>query len=404
MYASTPQARIDEESYPGVLANIMGSSSSSDSSSSPSTSDSDNSSSSNNTVRRIRKVMRKGRRRRKSSSSSTTMTPAPRNDVTEKQVNQNGTILERQASAAERIFSQDHGLASGDEADIDSGRAKAKKSHRAKAVNFQNVEGAAEPDPKSGKRKHKKRRHHHQTNEKRGSISTAGEARSIDEKISSLSQPVPSGPEVSSDQRPSHSPRPPFSILNLSLRPVMPKPFSSMGQSPARDPPLIVPIPPASLARAPYGIRRATSLPDRLNQQIGTVLPSSGPPLPYVTPVNVSHLSLDSKDNEAGKKNISKKTAVVLLLVSTGLVALCAEFLVDSIGALVRDTGVNPAFVGLIILPIVGNAAEHVTAVTVAAKNKMDLAIGVALGSSIQIGGLSKCLMASHSQKTLNHS
>lgn len=41
---------------------------------------------------------------------------------------------------------------------------------------------------------------------------------------------------------------------------------------------------------------------------------------------------------------------------------------------------------GLIILPIVGNAAEFITAVTVAAKNKMDLAIAVAVGSSIQIG------------------
>jgi calcium/proton exchanger cax len=40
----------------------------------------------------------------------------------------------------------------------------------------------------------------------------------------------------------------------------------------------------------------------------------------------------------------------------------------------------------LIILPIVGNAAEHVTAVTVATKNKMDLSIGVSVGSSIQIG------------------
>lgn len=42
-------------------------------------------------------------------------------------------------------------------------------------------------------------------------------------------------------------------------------------------------------------------------------------------------------------------------------------------------------FIGLILLPIVGNAAEHVTAVSVAMKNKMDLAIGVAIGSSMQI-------------------
>lgn len=47
--------------------------------------------------------------------------------------------------------------------------------------------------------------------------------------------------------------------------------------------------------------------------------------------------------------------------------------------------GISKTFVGLILLPIVGNAAEHATAVTVAVKDKMDLAIGVAVGSSMQI-------------------
>jgi len=51
----------------------------------------------------------------------------------------------------------------------------------------------------------------------------------------------------------------------------------------------------------------------------------------------------------------------------------------------ILNSPLSEAFIGLIILPIVGNAAEHVTAVTVAAKNKLDLALGVALGSSIQI-------------------
>jgi len=46
---------------------------------------------------------------------------------------------------------------------------------------------------------------------------------------------------------------------------------------------------------------------------------------------------------------------------------------------------IGKTFVGLILLPIVGNAAEHATAVTVACKDKMDLAIGVAVGSSMQI-------------------
>lgn len=85
------------------------------------------------------------------------------------------------------------------------------------------------------------------------------------------------------------------------------------------------------------------------------------------------------------KSQISRTSAVILLVISTFLVALCAEFLVSSIDHLVSNTPISEAFIGLIILPIVGNAAEHVTAVTVAARNKMDLAIGVAVGSSIQI-------------------
>jgi Ca2+:H+ antiporter len=61
------------------------------------------------------------------------------------------------------------------------------------------------------------------------------------------------------------------------------------------------------------------------------------------------------------------------------------EFQVDSIGALTTRGHISETFVGLILLPIVGNAAEHATAVTVAVKDKMDLAIGVAVGSSMQI-------------------
>ena len=82
---------------------------------------------------------------------------------------------------------------------------------------------------------------------------------------------------------------------------------------------------------------------------------------------------------------LSTVASVVLLLISTGLVALCAEFVVDSIEEVVEGGALRETFIGLIILPVVGNAAEHVTAITVAMKNKMDLAIGVAVGSSIQI-------------------
>jgi len=77
--------------------------------------------------------------------------------------------------------------------------------------------------------------------------------------------------------------------------------------------------------------------------------------------------------------------AAGVLIVVTIAVAVCAEYLVDSIDALVERVPISKTFVGLILLPIVGNAAEHVTAVVVAVKNKMDLAMGVAIGSSMQI-------------------
>lgn len=82
---------------------------------------------------------------------------------------------------------------------------------------------------------------------------------------------------------------------------------------------------------------------------------------------------------------LSKWVAMLTLAISTALVALCAEYMVDSINAITESGSVSRTFVGLILLPIVGNAAEHATAVTVACKDKMDLAIGVAVGSSMQI-------------------
>jgi Ca2+:H+ antiporter len=77
--------------------------------------------------------------------------------------------------------------------------------------------------------------------------------------------------------------------------------------------------------------------------------------------------------------------ASAVLVLTTLAVAVCAEYLVGSIDALVATVHVSKTFVGLVLLPIVGNAAEHVTAIVVALKDKMDLAMGVAIGSSMQI-------------------
>jgi Ca2+:H+ antiporter len=88
---------------------------------------------------------------------------------------------------------------------------------------------------------------------------------------------------------------------------------------------------------------------------------------------------------EEEERLLNPVAATVALIIVTILVAICADYLVGSIDSIVEKTGMSKTFIGLVLIPIVGNAAEHVTAVVVAYKDKMDLAIGVAIGSSLQI-------------------
>ena len=74
-----------------------------------------------------------------------------------------------------------------------------------------------------------------------------------------------------------------------------------------------------------------------------------------------------------------------VLLAATIFVAIESELLVDTLEPATSRLGLTQLFTGVILLPIIGNAAEHATAVTVAMKNKMDLSVSVAVGSSLQI-------------------
>jgi Ca2+:H+ antiporter len=76
---------------------------------------------------------------------------------------------------------------------------------------------------------------------------------------------------------------------------------------------------------------------------------------------------------------------ITVLLVATLLVAIESELLVGSLEVATEKLGLTELFTGVILLPIIGNAAEHTTAVVVAIKNKMDLSVSVAVGSSLQI-------------------
>lgn len=82
----------------------------------------------------------------------------------------------------------------------------------------------------------------------------------------------------------------------------------------------------------------------------------------------------------------AKVACVAVLVVSSLLMSACGEFLVSTIDQVTHESGVlSKPFIGLVILPIVGNIAEYVTVVTVGVRGKLDLAIAVAVGSSIQI-------------------
>src|SRR5215203_3598456 len=79
------------------------------------------------------------------------------------------------------------------------------------------------------------------------------------------------------------------------------------------------------------------------------------------------------------------RRAALFLAISAVLVGLMSEILVGSISEASEDIGLTEFFVGVFVVAIVGNAAEHWVAVLVAAKDKMDLAVNIAIGSSAQI-------------------
>mmetsp|Transcript_17153 Transcript_17153/g.36849 ORF Transcript_17153/g.36849 Transcript_17153/m.36849 type:complete len:450 (+) Transcript_17153:267-1616(+) len=90
-------------------------------------------------------------------------------------------------------------------------------------------------------------------------------------------------------------------------------------------------------------------------------------------------------DDEEGGASITPLFATGMLFVTTCLVACSSEWLVDSIDGLVDDWGISKAFIGIILLPIVGNACEHVGAIRMAISEKVDITIGIAVGSSTQV-------------------
>ena len=99
-----------------------------------------------------------------------------------------------------------------------------------------------------------------------------------------------------------------------------------------------------------------------------------------------SHVDLFATESHNHEEpEMSQRDAVILLVVATVLVSWMAEILVHSVEYAADDMGLPHLFIGVILLPLFGNAAEHFTAVTVAGKDKMDLSFAISMGSSTQI-------------------
>lgn len=90
-------------------------------------------------------------------------------------------------------------------------------------------------------------------------------------------------------------------------------------------------------------------------------------------------------EEETTKAHWSPRTSIIVLLISTLFVAWMSEILVGAIEPLIESLGWTELFIGVIVVAIIGNAAEHASAITVAMKNRMDLALQICMGSAAQI-------------------
>lgn len=98
-----------------------------------------------------------------------------------------------------------------------------------------------------------------------------------------------------------------------------------------------------------------------------------------------THKHLYDCAGEECKPRWSRNRALVVLIAATAFIALESEFLVGAVESVSQSLGLSELFIGVIIVAIIGNAAEHSTAILMAMKNNMDLSLGIATGSSTQI-------------------
>jgi len=98
-----------------------------------------------------------------------------------------------------------------------------------------------------------------------------------------------------------------------------------------------------------------------------------------------THKDLLGGEHSPEPAKLSKRNALILLLLATGLTAIGAETLVGSIEHAAAAIGWSDLFVGAVVVAIVGNAAEHFSAVLFARRDQMELAVGIAISSATQV-------------------
>jgi len=117
----------------------------------------------------------------------------------------------------------------------------------------------------------------------------------------------------------------------------------------------------------------------RIEKQVGLVAEGRE----VQTPEQIAQEREEQEEEE--RKKITLGCAVLLLVISTVVVAVSSEYLTGSLEGALKDSGMGKEVLGIILLPIVGNACEHASAIQFALKNKAGTSVGIAIGSSVQI-------------------
>lgn len=105
----------------------------------------------------------------------------------------------------------------------------------------------------------------------------------------------------------------------------------------------------------------------------------------YTTVSEESAARADQDHEDPATTGWKTRTAVGVLVIATLFIAWLSEILVGAVEPVVTQLGVTEFFLGIILVPLVGNVAEHVVGVRAAIKNRMELSLAISLGSSLQI-------------------